>query len=175
VRIAATTIFSILFLSSIGQSLHDVRREFHKAVLNPEDSKAFHRYMKDIEESGSTIQAYAAVSEAMLAQVIWNPFSKLSQVMKYDKQMNRIIEHDPDNIEARFLRLAIEYNLPTFLGMNKHIMDDIEVIKSGIKVSELDVDSYYKRYIFYFLQQTNLCSNEDLAMMEDSFNFKSSD
>ena len=131
--------------------------------------------MKEIKRPGSTIQAYAAVSEAMLAQVLWNPFSKLSQVIKYDKLMEEIVENDADNIEVRFLRLAIEYNLPSFLGMSDHISEDIDTIKSGVKVSKLDVDSYYKRYIFYFLQQTNLCSNEELAMMEDSFNAKSSD
>lgn len=159
----------------MGQSLADVRKEFHKAVLDPKQSRSFHHFMRDYENPPSTIQAYAAVSEAMLAQVIWNPFTKLSQVIKYDKQMEIIVKEDPENIEIRFLRLAIEYNLPAFLGMSDHIAEDMGVIKSGIKASNIDLDSYYREYIFYFLQQTNLCSNEELAMMEDTFNIRSSD
>jgi len=165
----------LVTLTSFAQTIDEVRQEFHKAVLDPQQSKGFHSYMKNVEKRDPTLQGYEAVSEAMLAQVLWNPFSKLSQVIKYGKQMDAIIDQNPDNIEVRFLRLAIEYNLPPFLGMSAHIEEDIETIKAGIKVSKLDVDSFYKRYIFYFLKQTNLCSTEELVMMEESFDLKSSD
>ena len=165
----------MLTLPSLGQSLEEVRKEFHKAVLDPKESRVFHDFMKDLPDVSSTTRAYAAVSEAMLAQVVWNPFSKLSQVIKYDKLMEEIIVNDPENVEIRFLRLAIEYNLPPFLGMSEHIQEDIDTIKSGIKVTRLEVDANYKRYIIYFLQQTKLCSNEELAMLEDSFDLQAAD
>jgi len=168
-------LFSLSFFIATSQSLEKVRKEFHKAVLDPVQSRAFYKYMQHLENSNTTIQAYSAVSEAMLAQVLWNPFSKLSRVIKYDNLMDKIIENDSENIEIRFLRLAIEYNLPAFLGMSDHIEEDIEIIKAKIKITQLNIDSYYKEYIFHFLRQSNLCSIEELAMLEDSFKSKLSD
>lgn len=167
------TIIICLFVCAAplaAQSIGEIRSEFHAVVQNPDDSRTFHKFLKDIEEPSSTIKAYQAVSEALLAQVVWNPFSKLSQVVKYDKQMKVAVEEDPQNIEIRFLRLAIEYNLPSFLGMSTHLEEDVAKIVDGLSsVSEMQVNPMFGKYIFYFLEQTDLCSEEQLAVMKHSF------
>ncbi len=166
-----TGILSIaLALTVSAQDLSEIRSEFHAVVLNPDDSRSFYDFLKDVENPSSTIKAYQAVSEALLAQVVWNPFSKLKQVMKYDKQMEAAIEEDPANIEIRFLRLAIEYNLPSFLGMSTHLEEDVDKIVSGLSsVSKMQVNPMFGKYIFYFLNETNLCTSEQLALMKQSF------
>lgn len=129
----------------------------------------FHSYFEDAEHLTPTIQAYRAVSEAMLAQVVWNPFSKLSQVMKYDKQMEAAVNSDPENIEIRFLRLAIEYNLPSFLGMSTHIEEDIDVILENMTtVNSLEIDPGYGQYIFWFLETSELCTPDQVMAMKET-------
>ena len=153
-----------------AQDLNEIRSEFHAAVLDPSESKGFHNFLKDVDNPSSTVKAYQAVSEALLAQVAWNPFSKLRQVMKYDKQMEVAVKEDPMNIEIRFLRLAIEYNLPSFLGMSTHLDEDVDKIVGGLSsVSQMQVNPMFGKYIFYFLEQSDLCSQEQLAMMRQSF------
>lgn len=152
---------------SQGQSLAEVRTAFHMAVLEPKQSAAFHAYVKDLEDPTPIMEAYQAVSEAMLAQVLWNPFSKLSQVIRYDRKMEEVVKADPDNIEIRFLRLAIEYNLPAILGMSTHIDEDVEMIEGNLSsIASMQLDPKFGSYIVWFLRETMLCNEEALTAME---------
>lgn len=170
-----TFLFILLTFGVDAQSISEIRTEFHSVVLNPDESRGFHNFLKKVEKPSATVKAYQAVSEALLAQVVWNPFTKLSQVMKYDKQMAVAIGEDPENIEIRFLRLAIEYNLPSFLGMSKHLEEDVNKIVDNLSnVSQMQVNPMFGKYIFYFLQETNLCSSEQIAMMKQRFDASTS-
>ena len=164
----------VLFIFSMpglnAQSINDIRTEFHAVVLNPDQSRSFHNFLKKVDKPNATVKAYRAVSEATLAQVLWNPFSKLSQVRKYDKQMAVAVDEDPDNIEIRFLRLAIEYRLPSFLGMSTHLEEDVNKIVDNLSsVSQMQVNPMFGKYIFYFLKETNLCNTEQIALMKQRF------
>ena len=163
-------IFLLAFVSlGHAQPLKEVRSEFHQVVMNPDNSKSFHTFMKGVEPTSTTVKAYQAVSEAVLAQVLWNPFSKLSQVLKYDKQIEMLIKEDPENIEIRFLRLAIEFHLPSFLGMSTHIEEDSQIIVQNMSsITELEIEKSYGEYIFYFLMETELVTQEEIDLMEQT-------
>ncbi|NQZ76147.1 MAG: hypothetical protein HRT61_08560 [Ekhidna sp.] len=165
------SIILLIFFQTLGyasaQSLKDVRSEFHKVVLEPSQSKHFHEFMEEIEGNSTTLRAYKAVSHAILAQSLWNPFSKLSQVMKYDQQIESLVEEDPTNIEIRFLRLAIECHLPSFLGMSTHVKEDSQMIINNMSsIPEIQIDKSYGQYIFYFLLETNLITPDQISLME---------
>lgn len=169
-RVSAYILLFALAFGSNAQSIEEIRTAFHGVVLNPDNSRSFHSLLKEVENPTPTIKAYQAVSEAMLAQVVWNPFMKLSQVSKYNKQMEMAITDDADNIEIRFLRLAIEYNLPSFLGMSTHIDEDLDQIIANLSsVSSMNVDLKFGRYIFYFLESTGLCNDSQIAQMKIRF------
>jgi len=165
---------SLLFaLAVLGFSqeteLERIRKAFHRAVIDENESEYFHEMFADVEETSPTIAAYEAVSEALLARVHWNPFSKLAQVSRYQKAIAEAVESAPDNVEIRFLRLAIEYNLPPFLGMSDHVQEDLQAILDNMSsVSSLNVDPAYGRYIFYFIESTDLCSSDQIMAMRES-------
>ena len=160
----------VAIFSSEGQNLAEIRSAFHLVVLNPDDSKDFHQLVNNVKNPSYTIEAYQAVSEALLAQVVWNPISKLKQVVKYNKMMERIVDEDPTNIEIRFLRLAIEYNLPSFLGMSTHLEEDAAQIVSNLSnVSEMQVNPMFGKYILSFLEQTDLCTPYQLNQVKKRF------
>lgn len=159
----------VISLLASGQTIQEVRSSFHQAVMEPETSREFHELMESPQKSSATIIAYQAVSEALLAQVVWNPFSKLSQVMKYDKLMEKAVMEDEENIEIRFLRLAIEVNLPSFLRMSSHIQEDRDmIVRDMSKVSAMKLEKSYGQYIFYFLNDSGLCSPEEISLMEET-------
>jgi hypothetical protein len=170
VKYIITIALTLLVFAAFSQSLDEIRSEFHSVVLNPDDSRIFHDFVSEIENASPTVQAYQAVSEALLAQVVWNPFNKLKQVIKYNDQMKEVIEKDPHNVEIRFLRLAIEYNLPSFLGMSTHMEEDVTKIVDNLSnFSGMQVNPHFGKYIFGFLEQTDLCSPNQLAQMKRSF------
>jgi len=162
--------FIVFIPIGFGQSIHQIRESFHEAVLNPSTSEEFHALVSDMRDKPPVIKAYHAVSEALLAQVLWNPFSKLKQVIKYDKMITQAVLEDPGNIEIRFLRLAVEYNLPAFLGMSGHLQEDVALIVSNLSnVSQLQVNPAFGQYILDFLAKTDLCTNDQLEWMKQNF------
>lgn len=156
---------------TVGQEydLPEVRQAFHQAVLHDEESESFHEYVGKVSKADPTILAYQAVSKAMLARVLWNPFAKYSHVMKYRSLMADAIKTDSSNIEIRFLRLSIEYNLPSFLSESQYIDEDLKIILENLSsVKKMRVDPGYGRYIFYFLKENELCTAEEIQMMKKS-------
>lgn len=166
-------IFLIIIIPSLithAQSLEEVRIAFHQAVLNPEKSSDFYALMHHVESNESTMLAYQAVSEALLAQEYWSPFKKLTQIRKYNDQIQDVVANDPDNIEIRFLRLAIEYNLPAIIGMSVHMKEDMErIIQNLPAIADMGVDTQFAHFILYFLNETGLCTSHQLAEMRASF------
>lgn len=168
-RILLSTICCFGCLLAMSQNLEEVRQKFHEAVLDVDETRTFHRFLKEVEAEEPVLKAYKAASEAMLARVVWNPFTKLMQVMKYDDQMKVAIEEDSQNIEIRFLRFAIEYNLPKFLSMSKHLKEDRDVIIEQISsTGQLELDPSFSHYILYFMKDTGLCTSEQISLMEQS-------
>lgn len=160
--------FCLLNFNAQSQTIEEVRASFHSAVLDPKESKTFYEFVEDLKLSSPTLKAYKAVSEAMLAQVVWNPFTKLSQVLKFDDLIEVAVAEDPDNVEIRFLRLAIEYNLPRFLGKSDHLTEDRDVIVQNISaINTMGIDSSFAHYIIYFLRDTKLCSENEIVEMEN--------
>ena len=158
-----------LLVDAQSIELDGARKAFHKAVMDEAESQSFHTYMLEIENPTPVVAAYQAVSEAMLARVLWNPFSKLAQVRKYQEEMENAVAEDPQDIEIRFLRLAIEFNLPAFLGMSEHVEEDVDMILSNMaSASALDLDPSYGQYIFYFLESSDLCSTDQIMAMRNS-------
>ncbi len=168
-------VFVLLVGSSYSQSLLEVRKGFHDAVMEPKLTKEFNKYLKQSNITTATINAYRAASEAMMARVVWNPISKLSQVVKYAELMEEAVNSDEDNIEIRFLRLSIEYNIPKFLGMSKHLEQDTDMIVKNLSdVQNMDLDPSYGRYILSFLETTKLCTDQEMLTMKQSLNPDSS-
>lgn len=168
-KLFVTLFVCLAAAQAVSQNLVEVRKNFHQAVLDPDQSKEFHESLKDVSLNTPTLKAYKATSEAMLARAVWNPFTKLSQVMKYADLMDMAIQEDANNIEIRFLRLAIEYNLPRFLGMSRHLEEDRDVIVDNVSsIETMDLDPSFCRYIIYFLDNTGLCTTEQIVAMEQN-------
>lgn len=167
-RIAALLFFQLVFLSANSQSLAEVRKQFHLAVLDPEYSSDFHKFLEEVPLITPTHKAYKASSEAMLAREMWNPFRKYAQVLKYEELITEAIQEDSANIEIRFLRISIEYNLPRFLGKSKHLHEDRDIIVQNLSLaSSMDIDPDFCHYIIYFLKDTELCTPEEVKAMEE--------
>lgn len=163
-------LFILLAISGVAQSneLKSVREAFHKALLDETNIEAFYNLAANVSKSNPTITAYKAVSEALTAKTAWNPFSKIMYLKQFEQKMNAAIMEDPNNLEIRFLRFSVEFNLPTFLGMSQHLSEDMEkIVELGSSILLLNIDPKFKRYILYFLGTTKLFTAEQMTHMKD--------
>lgn len=148
--------------------LIDLREGFRQAVVANEVENFFDS-VKDLEQLAAPKQAYQACAYAMKAKESWNPFSKLAYIRKYDQLMEKATDQSPNNIEIRFLRFSIEYNLPEWLGMSDHISEDIHYISNHTAdIEQLMLHSEYAQYILYFIRETGLCESSTITELQQA-------
>ncbi|WP_258102349.1 hypothetical protein [Marinoscillum pacificum] len=160
---------SLLHSSSTGNDeLVQLREGFRQAVVNQEVDAFYHQVTVNNSDE-SIIKAYTACAYAMKAKTTWNPFTKLSQVRMYEQLMTEAYLKSPDNIELRFLRFSIEYNLPSWLGMSDHLDEDQQYIASHtMDIQELMLHPEYARYILYFIKETGLYKEETVTKLQQA-------
>ena len=152
---------------SEAQNLDVLRKNFHRAIIDRNEAEEFYQCLKEYDKR-PVILAYKAVSEALMAGEGWNPFDRISHLSAYESSMNDAVMMDVDNIEIRFLRFATEYNIPKILRMSDHLMEDLEMIVKNIDaLHALKLDRSFTNYILYFLNDTKLCSDEQIAIIEN--------
>lgn len=149
------------------------RKVFHAAVLDKEKVEAFNSTMRASPADNPVTLAYLAVSEAMLADVKWNPIEKFEQVKKYEALILQALANDPTNLEIRFLRFCVEFHVPSWLGFANHLQEDKDFILTNLNsISKMDFDPYFARYIATFMKDTGLCTTSETEQIDEMLKTK---
>ncbi|MBD2715432.1 hypothetical protein KBK19_10330 [Microvirga sp. STR05] len=125
-------------------SLPNLRRQYQQAASSKEAGEKFHKLMAAYDQRNAVVLAYKAAAEAIRARDA-SMFNKLTYVQNANKQFEEAVKLDGDNAEIRFLRLSVESNLPSFLGLSGHVDEDrqflVETLLQHPK-SGLDAESF---------------------------------
>ncbi len=84
-------------------------------------------------------RAYKGALLMKLAHYVEPPSEKLKLFKKGRKLLEDEIAEHPQNVEYRFLRLAIQENAPKILNYSNNISDDILVIEQGMTDLEKNI------------------------------------
>lgn len=128
------SLFLIFFASNglQGQNvdIEYLRLNYEKAVADKDlCRKMMDGVVNKIEEP--IYLAYLGSLQAVWANHVINPLSKLSTFKKGKKNLEKAVKMRPKDIEIRFLRLSIQENAPAFLGYYQEIKADKEFIKQN--------------------------------------------
>lgn len=110
------------------------------------------------------IEAYKAALEGVKAYWAFLPLSKLNHLQKSQRKFETAIKKDPNNAEMRFLRITIEINIPTALGIKTHQKEDMAVIIQNIATT--DINNNLKSEIIQFLLQNVSCTSEQIKILK---------
>lgn len=92
----------------------------------------------------------------MMANHVFNPYSKLSYFKKGKDLLEKAIKADKTNVELRFLRLSAQTKSPSFLGYDDHIAVDKKFLKQSLpQIKNLKV----KSFIISHMRDLNLLNN----------------
>lgn len=154
-RILSSFLFVIFFcISFAGEDISHFRKSF-EGIKDYETAEAF--LDTEISESNYrsavTINSYKAVCNMMMAQYVYNPFSKYSWFNKGKKLLEQTIVLDK-NVENIYLRLIVQLNVPSFLSYTTEIESDTKFILENLEGSSIPEKT--KQYIL-----KNLLGTED--------------
>lgn len=148
-KIALLLLFTINshFVSEL-LSINELRILYKKAATNESYCKELiSRLASCNKEDHPLYFGYKGGATMMMAQYAYSPFTKLSYFKKGKKMLETAIAADKNNIELRFLRLAIQMKTPSFLDYKNNIEADKSFLVNS--VSALTDQSLKKNIINY--------------------------
>lgn len=125
-------------------AVQQLRRHYQQAAASKEAGEKFHKLMAAYDKQDAVVLAYKAAAEAIRARDA-SMLSKLTYVQQASKLFEQAVKLDADNAEIRFLRLSVESNLPSFLGLSQHVEEDRQFLVSTLlqhPKSGLDAESF---------------------------------
>ena len=132
--------------------INDVRVLFEKSATDEVSCKILLAALNHYNESNNTtLAAYKACATMMMANYCFNPFRKFSYFNKGKSLLEKCIIQESENIEARYLRYAIQSSSPRYLGYNKSIQEDKEFLLNNLSTLS---DRKLKHMIVSFLKSS---------------------
>ncbi len=136
-----------------------LRATEHKSALDSLAGK-----LESLPEKSPAEESYLGICNGLYCQYDEGNWAKLKHVMKSKNHLNSAVERDAKDPELRFLRLMLEHFLPSFLGLNKHISEDLNVIFS--KPGFIDDNLQLKKKVIEFLLWSKRCNPEQNKLLE---------
>lgn len=110
---------------AVDPSINSVRDMYQQAAVKEELCKKLVTLLEPYNEKNNVLLAgYKGCTTMLMAKYYFNPFSKLSNFIRGRNLLERSIDADKQNIELRFLRFAVQTNVPFFLGYKSDINKD---------------------------------------------------
>ena len=151
-------------------SINIVRELFFKASY---EKDAYFELKKIIPttkfDTNTQQQAYNASIIVLKAKYESSFLNKIALVNEGLEKLNGLIEANPTSIELRFLRFSIEWHIPFYLFITKHLETDKQFISSNIHLSkQLLLPPDFSKQLFGFLVESNHFTAEELKTISKS-------
>lgn len=135
-------IISLFSIQNNCDNIKDVRTNFHTINSKEKLNTFIENYTNS--ECELTIPYVASAIMQSAKYSFWPP-KKLKNFNKGKKILESFIQSNPDNIEARYIRILIQSEVPVFLGYNKEIEADLKFVK--LKISHSNIPKIYQNLI----------------------------
>ncbi len=123
----------LTLLNVTGEDISTVRSRYKMAVNSSSECDRLSADLEKYTITDKLFYAYKGATKALAAKHASSMSSKLRYVKEACELLDLAASAYPSEIEIRYLRFAIEKNVPAFLGYNKHIQEDREKIVKALK------------------------------------------
>lgn len=125
----AVLVYCLLLLASFSVfaqdiTLNEVRKKYPLATKNDSICTELYNALNGKTDGTDILSGYAGGVTMLMAKSTANPFSKMEYFKTGKKLLEDAISHNKNDIELRFLRFAIQDNLPAMLGYNENLEED---------------------------------------------------
>lgn len=160
------TLLLMVITVAFGQSIdrHQLRMYYIDATQRKSALDSLTARLENISTRTPCEESYLGGCYALGTQQVDGNWAKLKLVYKAKNCLNHAVERDPKDTELRFLRFMLEHFLPAFLGLNKHISEDLKVVFEHPDF--VDEDPPLKKSVVEFLLWTKRCTPQQTALLE---------
>lgn len=147
----ACFVLLLLSVQAFSIDIISVREMYTRAV----ESKAITRKLLDeLEKAPKTpvITGYLGATTILQAKHAFNPFNKLSYFKSGRRILESAIARAPKEVELRFLRYAVQVNVPAILNYNSEKAQDRAFLERSLKENRIS-DPHLRSGIVSFLKK----------------------
>ena len=163
-----TVLILLLILSNSystvkAKELQDIRKSYIDCDISKESSKAFFELAEKSDLKNNVNKAYLAAAKMVKAKFGINPISKLLLFKAGRDELEKLIKSEPNNIEMKYIRLAIQHTAPKFLSYRDNLeQDKLALIKY---LSKQGTRGDLENNIIKFLKREKLINKEEQAKL----------
>ncbi len=151
----------------------EIRSELFFKEFDEVQTRLFYEKVGKISQKTPIIKAYEGVAEALLAKIVWNPFTKINYLRTSRDKLREAIVNSPSNIEIRFLRFSTQYYLPSILGFSDNLQEDKEAIMNNLEfLNHNELEDELLQFIIQFMDESNLCSSQEIITLQNKLSKK---
>ncbi|HQV99351.1 MAG TPA: hypothetical protein PLI47_13225 [Bacteroidia bacterium] len=155
-------IFLVLFtqaLATYSQELSrlEMRNKF-QGCTSKENTETLYLQLSAQKNVDQIHSGYYGAVVALRAKYNSNPIKKYNYCKEGLILLSSAIDKAPHDIELRYLRLIIQTNIPSFLGMNTNVEEDKNTILGRI---ESEKDLPLKTLVSQFLLKSDICTETE--------------
>lgn len=156
----AAAFFLLLFFTtktfSAEPKLREIKSLFEAAVHSKDSADRLLKILSGIGPSSPPLFiCYKGAAEMMRCRYGLNPIHKFRRFKKGKSLIEEAVKKEPDNPEIRFVRFAIQTNIPAFLNYNDHITKDKKYLLDNVKTIK---DKKLKQDILAYLSTSSYCT-----------------
>ncbi len=160
--------FGFTIKDDYNLNLSAIRSGFYDAVMNSEKATILEKKIAHFSPQSPLIKVYKGATYAIEAKNKWNPFSALSLLGKSRKKMNEAVTLAPHNLEIRFIRFAVQKNIPSYLGYSENIKEDKKyLIKHINRFYNPKINKKMRDYILYFMTEQGGYSKKQIKLIRE--------
>lgn len=147
---ATLLLYTFLFFGLVANTANyykvsDLRTYLQKAGKDEDAGQEFNKLMANYNGKDPVVLGFKAASEGVMAKYAWSPYAKLKHLRTSADLFEEALKPDKNNPEVCFLRMAIEFYIPRYLGMSENIENDKRIVLAHLKAypdSELDAEGF---------------------------------
>ena len=136
-RYLASLLLMFICSSLWAIGINEVRYQFH-AIDNQKKLSKFIEAVKDISEENMV--PYKEAANMKRAKYTFSPIKKLKYFNEGKDRLEEFIRQHPKNIEARYVRVLIQSEVPSFLSYQNELQEDVKFINKYLTSSKLPDD-----------------------------------
>lgn len=118
---------------------------------------AFYNSLQSANESNAVHKAYKGVAVAMYAEVVSSVEKKISHFNDGKTKIEAAIQADFWNPEIRFLRFAVQSEIPWFLNYSGNMQEDANIVLDALRKKTIDPKTdFWKKAINFMIDSDEL-------------------
>ena len=157
------TILLAICNTSAAMPLNELRAKYMTALHDQDKAESVYMLFLEIKEPSAKILAYRGALEAIMTKTTWNVFKKISYLNQSEESFRKAISRSPNDIEIRFMRLAVQYEIPEYLGFSNNKEEDKKFIVSNINHFDASLFPLQTvKEIYGFMIKCNYFSEEQI-------------